>query len=195
MRRAFAWAAAVLVGLALGVGSALGTVEFGRNTFVEHVGPWTYSRAAGSTAAGPYTRAIIAREALLALSSEEATYLSLDRDENGLPLQESCIYELSGGALRARWWSITLYAPDFFLARNGDHAFSVDATRIDADADGRWRVRISPVQGEAVNWLSSRDARRGFSLMLRLYNLPDGYTLRSADLPVLRTLSCPSAQP
>ncbi|MES1158570.1 MAG: DUF1214 domain-containing protein [Terricaulis silvestris] len=190
-----AWAVAVLIGLALGIGSALATVEFGRSLFVQHVGPWTYNRAAGSSGADPYTRAIIAREALLALSSEEATYFVLDHDDNGAKLQESCIYALDGGPSRARWWSVTLYASDNYLARNGDHAFSIDATRINADADGRWQARISPVRGEATNWLSSRDARRGFLLMLRLYNLPDGYAPHSADLPSLHIVSCPDAEP
>lgn len=195
MRRVLAWAGAVLIGLLLGLGSALATVEIGRHSFDEQIGPWAFNRAAGSSAAGPYTRAMIAREGLLALSSDEAIYFNLERDEHGRALQEGCIYELAGRALDARWWSITLYAPDNFLARNSDHAASIDATRVQARSDGGWTARISPVRGEAVNWLSSREARKGFSLTLRLYNTPDGFRSRADDLPTLRTLSCPGDAP
>lgn len=137
-----------------------------------------------------YTRAIIAREGLLALSAREALYFTLTEDENGRPLEESCIYEIAGRELDARWWSITLYADDDFLARNGDHAHSVDASRIHVGGDGIWRVRISAVKGDALQWLSSREARRGFSLTLRVYNPDHDFSPSAETLPALTTISC-----
>jgi hypothetical protein len=181
-----AWAAAVLVGLVLGVASAWAALEFGRAGFAEHIGQWSYSRAAGARSADPYTRAIIARAGLLALNAREAQYFSLERDETGAPLRESCIYELAGQELGARWWSATLYASDNFLAQNGDHAESVDSTHL----SGPWRVRVAPVRGEAAHWLSSRSAGRGFVLMLRVYNADDGWRPSEAVLPRLTTVSC-----
>lgn len=186
-----AWAAAILVGLALGAASAWGALEFGRAGFAEQIGQWNYSRAAGARSADPYTRAIIARDGLLALNAREAQYFSLERDENGAPLRESCIYELSGNDLAARWWSVTLYASDNFLAQNGDHAESVDSTRL----SGAWRVRVAPVRGEAANWLSSRSAARGFVLMLRIYNADDGWRPSEELLPTLSTVSCAGDEP
>ena len=47
------------------------------------------------------TRAIIARDGLLALSAREAVYFSLYTDEHDRPLSESCIYELNGPPLDA----------------------------------------------------------------------------------------------
>ena len=188
LRRVMAWAAAVLVGAVLGVASAWATLNLGASAFAEKYGAWSHNRAAGSEAAGPYTRAIIAREGLLALSAREAVYFSLDRDEDGRPLDESCVYELNGLPLSARWWSVTLYADDGFLAENRDNAASVDASRVGNDHP--WQVRIAPVQGNAANWLSSRGAHRGFSLMLRVYNPHEDFQPSEETLPVLTTTSC-----
>jgi hypothetical protein len=193
LRRLLAWAAAVAIGAALGAASAWAALEFGRAGFAETYGGWSHSRAAGSTAAGPYTRAIIAREGLLALSAREALYFTLDRDEDGRRLEEGCVYELAGREFAARWWSVTLYADDDFLARNDDHAHSIDASRVRAGADGYWRVRVSPVKGDAIHWLSSRAARRGFSLTLRVYNAQRDFRPDAAALPVLSTVSCAGA--
>ncbi|MFZ2029484.1 MAG: DUF1214 domain-containing protein [Vitreimonas sp.] len=193
LRQILVWIVAIAAGLVLGGASAWATLTFGVSSFSAHYGAWSLNRAAGSTAAGPYTRAIIARWGLLALSSREALYFNLDRDEHGQPLSESCIYDLTGNALATRWWSVTLYARDNYLALNDDHAASVDATRINAGDDGVWRAHVSSVQGDSVNWLSSRNARRGFSLTLRVYNPQRDFMPSEDSLPKLTTVSCATA--
>lgn len=191
MGRILAWIASVLAGAGLGLVSAWAAISFGQSSFSEHYGAWAFNRAAGSVAADPYTRAIVARYGLLALSARETVYFTLSTDERGQPLDESCVYELAGRAFDARWWSVTLYANDSYLARNDDHAGSVDATRVHLGADGVWRARIAPVQGDAIYWLSSRSARRGFSVTLRVYNPGPDFAPSAEALPVLRTISCP----
>jgi len=193
MRRVLAWAGAILIGLSLGAASAWAVLDFGRASFSESYGGWTHSHAAGSAAAGPYTRAIIAREGLLALSAREALYFTIGVDDQGRPLQEACVYELTGRELDARWWSVTLYAGDSFLARNGDHAASIDASRTRAGADGVWRARVAPVRGDALHWISSRAAGRDFTLTLRVYNPMREFRPSAEMLPVLRVISCAGA--
>ncbi len=190
VRRVLAWVAVVVIGLILGAASAWGALMFGRSSFFETIGQWTHSRVAGAEAAGPYTRAIIAREGLLALSARQALYFTLNRDENGRPLEEGCIYTIASPPLAARWWSLTLYADDDFLARNNDHAPSVDATRTLAAADDSWAARVSPVRGESANWISSRAAGRGFLLTLRIYDPRPDFRANAETLPRLTTLSC-----
>jgi hypothetical protein len=192
--RILAWLATIIVGAALGAATAWAAIAIGQSRFSETYGDWSFNRAAGSTAAGPYTRAIIARYGLLALSARETIYFTLWRDEHGRPLDESCIYELTGRDLDARWWSVTLYASDSFLARNDDHAGSIDSSRVHTGPDGRWRARIAPVQGDAVYWLSSREARRAFSLTLRVYNPQRDFEPSAEALPALTTISCAGAQ-
>lgn len=190
MRRVLAWVAAILAGLALGAFSAWATLEFGRAAFGEQFGAWRFSRAAGATSADPYTRAIIARDGLLALSAREALYFTLREDDQGAPLDEDCIYELAGPRLNTRWWSVTLYAKDGFLAQNEDYAASIDASYVSPGADGRWRARIATVRGDAIYWLSSRNARRNFSLTLRVYNPHRDFRPSAEALPTLTRLSC-----
>ena len=191
MRAVLAWMAVVLVGLALGAGTAWWSIDAGRQGFAQDAGGWHWSRATGSESADMYTRAVVARDGILALTADEALYLTMTRDENGRPLEESCVYELTGGAVAARWWSVTLYARDNFLARNSDHAFSIDAT--DLGAAPAWTARIAPVRGDAVAWISSRGAGSGFSIMLRAYNPEPEFPRDASVLPRLRTVSCPEA--
>jgi hypothetical protein len=195
LRQVLAWAAAIIAGIVLGAASAWATLELGGQSFGEHYGVWTHNRATGSTAAGPYTRAIIAREGLLALSAREALYFNLAEDQDGRPLSESCVYELSGRELPARWWSVTLYADDDFLVQNGDHAHSIDASRVRPGPGRVWRARVAPVRGDAAYWLSSRAARRDFSLTLRLYNPQRDFRASAEMLPVLTRLSCAGEPP
>lgn len=190
LRRILAWSAAIAVGVILGAASAWATLELGANSFGERYGAWSFNRATGSTAAGPYTRAIIAKEGLLALSAREALYFSLAEDQDGRALNESCIYEIAGRPPMARWWSVTLYAEDGFLARNSDHAASIDASSVRTSRNGEWRARIAPVRGDAAYWLSSREARSHFSLTLRIYNPHRDFEPSAETLPTLVRLSC-----
>ncbi len=190
LKKAAAWAAAVIIGLALGVASVWAALSFGGAGAMEQYGLWRHNSLAGSTAADPYTRTVIAIKGLLALSVREARYLDLSRDEEGRPLDESCIYELSSPPLPARWWSVTLYGRDEYLVRNNDNAYSIDASRTLTSANGGWRARISPVRGETANWISSRNAGTGFSLTLRLYNPHQPFDVTAEELPTLAIVSC-----
>jgi hypothetical protein len=194
LRRVLTWTAAIIAGIVLGAASAWAALAIGRDNFSERYGAWTLNRAAGSTAADPYTRAIIAKEGLLALSAREALYFNLAEDQDGRPLTESCVYELSGRELHTRWWSVTLYADDGFLVQNSDLAYSIDASRVRL-RNGQWSARIAPVRGDAAYWLSSRAARRDFSLTLRVYNPQRGFRAGAETLPVLNRISCAGGGP
>jgi hypothetical protein len=85
---------------------------------------------------------------------------------------------------------VTLYAADNFLAQNQDHAASIDASHVTPGADGRWSARVATVRGDAVYWLSSRNARRNFVLMLRVYNPQRDFRASAETLPALTRLSC-----
>lgn len=143
-------------------------------------------RLAGARAADPYTRARIARIGLLALNRGEAAYYIADRDGDGRPLREDCEYLVHGDAMPGRWWSLTVYAHDRFLARNDDGAHSIAAA---GDGDG-WRVRLAPQPVDAA-WLSSRNTLRP-SLTLRIYR-PLPALVRdpmAIDLPRIERLGC-----
>lgn len=189
--RAAALAASLVIGAAAGVGSALWILDHGEFLGRDNVQGWVANHLVGSAKADPYTRAIIAKIGLLALTKEEAIYFHRYADDAGRRLRDDCAYEVRGAALPARWWSMTLYAEDEFLARNGDHAFSVDASRVSRDASGRWTAIVSPLREGAANWISNRGTG-SFMLGLRLFN-PDPRAIETPQdltLPTIRRLSC-----
>jgi hypothetical protein len=171
MRRALAYLTAVVAGCGIGLGSALwlaGLWPEGRSLAFGDVdvGGWRSDFAIGSKAADPYTRARVARHGLLALAKSEAVYFTRVADDEGEPLREACTYRLSGGAMPAGWWSVTLYDGASMLPANTDAALSIDASRAGA---GAWEAVIAPTRpADAMLWISSRKAGR-FDLTLRLY--------------------------
>lgn len=187
MKRLAFGLAVLVAGTALGVGSAMMMIRGG--TMIGRIdnGQWISSRTIGSVDADPYTRALIARIGLLGLNQNETIYYNRTTDEEGRALDAGCLYRAEGGTMPARWWSITLYAPDSFLAVNGDDHPSIDATSIAAAADGRWRARIAPTQGGAANWISSKNAG-AFSLSIRLYNPEVAVRDHMADVPLPRII-------
>lgn len=195
MRRMGAYLAAVLAGLALGLGSALwmaGLWPPGRNMAFGDVdvGGWRSDFAIGSRSADPYTRARVARHGLLALAKSEAVYFTRTTDDSGASFREECSYRLTGGPMPTGWWSVTLYDGRSMLPLNDDGAPSINAGSIGA---GKWSAVIAPQRpagGEA--WISSRHGGN-FDLTLRLY-MPAPALLaqpeKALDPPRVVRLSC-----
>jgi hypothetical protein len=158
------------------------------------VGGWRGNLLTGAPDADPYTRAAVAKTALLALARAETVYFMRTTDDAGAMLDSRCHYEMRGGDQPARWWSVTLYDEQLFLARNTDAAASIDATRVVREADGRYRVVIGPTPQGYVNWLSTNGAR-AFSLTIRLYNPTPEIAAdpSKTPLPTVVKTSCPEA--
>jgi hypothetical protein len=197
IKRVAAYGLALVIGLVAGPASALylaglwpGTnpLDFGD---IEIDG-WRSDFAIGSEAADPYTRARVARHGLLGLAKSEAVYFTRTVDNEGQPFTEACTYRLSGGAMPADWWSITLYNGESFLPDNSDGALSVDATQLNA-GEGPWEAVVSaqrPEEGTA--WISSK-AAGNFDLTLRLYVPSDallGDPMTAITPPTVERLSC-----
>lgn len=188
--------AAVLIALILGAVLGLGSAWVAADRFALSgeitVNGWRGNLYTGSTAADPYTRAAIAKNALLALARSETIYFFRSTDDAGQRFDARCTYRLDGGPQPARWWSVTLYDETLFLARNADNAPSVDATRTVTFGDGKYSVLIGPSRDGAPNWLST-NAAGAFALTIRLYN-PDAAIQADpalAPLPSVTRVSCP----
>ena len=195
MRGALRYLAGVVAGLVLGLGSALwltGLWPEGRSLAFGNVdvGGWRSDFAIGSRAADPYVRARVARHGLLALAKSEAVYFTRATDDDGAPLREDCTYRLSGGAMPAGWWSVTLYDARSMLPANTDGALSLDASRAGKAA---WEAIIASERPTGSDhWISSRKAGT-FDLTLRLY-LPEAALLADPNAtlqpPRIERVSC-----
>jgi hypothetical protein len=198
IRRLAAYLGTGVLGCGIGLGSALGMagllpginpLEFGD----VDVSGWRSDFAIGSQAADPYTRARVARHGLLALAKTEAVYFTRTTDDAGEPLSDRCHYRLSGGAMPAGWWSVTLYDATSMLPANTDNAPSIDASRA---GQGDWAALIAPQRpDDGTPWISSRGAE-AFDLTLRLY-MPSRALLADPDAaltpPRIERMACEGA--
>jgi hypothetical protein len=156
-------------------------------------GPWRTNLLIGDSEASPMSRAIIARRGLLAMNRSEAVYFNATSDDSGQRLDEDCAYRVTFvQEPDSRWWSLTLYAGDDYLAVNGDDAASVTADQAAASAENPMAVLVSASRPDGQShWLSSRNAG-DFALTLRLYQpapaISDDPAL--AELPSIERLSC-----
>lgn len=192
MGRFFIIVLAAVIGLIGGATGAYFGLAHARALGAVASGPWGANTNVGRAAADPLTRAVTAKLGLLALSSAETLYFTAFEDSAGAPLTDSCTYRMTGRDLPARWWSITLYAADSYLARNGLEAHSVSQDSVTREPDGSFEIAITPERPEgAANWIA--DAKAGaFSLTARLYN-PDptvADTPAAAPMPAIERVDC-----
>tara|TARA_R110000868_G_scaffold56073_1_gene173887 strand:+ start:21834 stop:22421 length:588 start_codon:yes stop_codon:yes gene_type:complete len=184
---------AVLSGLICGGSTAawlvFGPMEMGGMA----VGPWKTNLLIGDTNADPMIRAVVARRGLMALNRSETVYFDATTDDAGRRLREDCLYRVSfAREPDARWWSMTLYAEDNFLAVNGDNTHSVTADHAAASAEDPMAVLIAASRPDLPSyWLSSRNSG-AFALTLRLYQASAAITADPAvaGLPTIERLSC-----
>ena len=153
-------------------------------------GQWKTAALIGTSKADPYTRAHVARIGIWALPSSEVIYFQAEVDDKGQPLLNTCSYRVEGGDLPTRWWSITLYRDNFWVANKGDR-YSIAKTNIKLEPDGAWVINVNR-NGEGANGLPMGDKAGHFDLSLRFYH-PDSNVAAdraTVHLPVVRRLSC-----
>lgn len=167
MRTFFKWLATILIGIALGTGFAIWQIRSSGLGDDIRIGPWSTGRDIGTADADMKTRAIVALRGLLALPKQEARYFTAATDSAGAPLSGKCRYTLSGGAMEARWWSITLYDRQGWLIPNRWNRHSIGSARIPAAQAGAWSLTIAPDESDGL-WIPT--ATDGpFELTLRTY--------------------------
>ena len=156
-----------LVGAAIGAGGAVSSVRSASLGMQTMIGPWATGRDFGSAEASPYIRAVVALRGLLALPATEARYYTAITDDTGAPLEGRCSYRVEGGALPARWWSLTLYDPAGYLVENKPNIYSVGSVSLPLPELARWKLAIAPGQ-QPGHWLPTGGIDR-FHLTLRAY--------------------------
>lgn len=189
MRGLFKYVAIIVLGLLLGGGVGIWHIRSGGFGDTP-IGPWLYSKLAGSVAADDQTRSVIALYGLLALPRSEALYFTAKSDSAGRPLDGRCHYRIDGAPLAARWWSITLYNPEGYLIPNRWHRHSIGSLAAQSDAAGRWQVHIAPEPRDTTTLPTA--TRGGFDITLRAYR-PSGQLLndpRQVQLPTITRLEC-----
>jgi hypothetical protein len=180
----------IALGLIGGVAFAVNQVRGGLNDGRVSNGPWDTGKSFGSVDASTLTRAKVALSGLLALPAKEAMYFTATRDSAGRALDGRCTYDVRGGKLDGRWWSITLYEGEGWLVKNAANRWSIPASAVATDTQGRWGFTVSPTPQTGA-WLPTGSAK-AFDLTLRLYHpSPDMISNpENAQLPVIDRKGC-----
>lgn len=180
----------IAIAIVIGGGSALLFAERIFESRMVENGPWRTSLLAGNPRADVYTRAAVARSGLLALNNSEAIYFVATTDSQGKPLKGACNYVLTGGALPARWWSVTAYGSDYFLIENPKDRYSFTGRELLEDNNGRFLLSVSALR-KPEPWLPVGERGR-FSLLLRLYDPDPELVARpgAASLPAIDQEGC-----
>ena len=187
-RYLFSGVLGLIAGGAGAVGLVFGPIEMGGLS----AGPWRTNTMIGNPDAGPVVRAAVARRGLLALNRSETVYFNAGVDSEGRPLSEDCAYRVTfHEEPAARWWSLTLYAEDDFLAVNGREAHSINAEHAAGAAEDPMSVIVSARSDWPSWWISAENAG-AFDLTLRLYH-PDPAIIEDparAGLPEIERIGC-----
>lgn len=188
MRPWIRYAVCAVLGLAVGAGVAIQHVRTGALGASRAIGPWTTGSDFGTARASAFTRAVVSLRGLLALPAHEARYYNAAVDSTGDPLDGRCRYRVSGGAIPAKWWSLTLYDHPGYLVANQAGRFSIASAAVPNPA--AWEVIVAPAE-QAGLWLPTGRIDR-FELTLRLYLPDDGGvgTLTRERLPAIVKEGC-----
>ena len=180
----------VALGLIGGAAYAVQKVRGGLNDGLVTNGAWETGKSFGTLDASALTRAKVALSGLLALPAKEAMYFTATRDSDGRKLDGRCTYDVRGGQLDGRWWSVTLYEGEGWLVKNAANRWSIPASAVSTDAQGRWSFTVSP-DAQFGSWLPTGSVE-AFDLTLRLYH-PSADIIKSpekAQLPIIDRKGC-----
>ena len=191
MKQRWRYAVAIVLGVAGGSSATWWQISNGFNRGSITNGAWRTSLDYGTGASDAATRATVALRGILALPSTETVYWNAAVDDQGRPLDGSCTYRISGGAIDSRWWSITLYDAAGYLIATPANISSFSGSSIAAADAAAWQLAIAPDRPAVRYWLPApRDKQ--FELTLRMYN--PGSAFRAAParaaMPSIRRGQC-----
>ena len=157
---------AVFIAVALGggLGTAWYMIEAGSRLSTRTFGPWVTWPAAGRPEADPYTRAHIARNPLLPLSSTAELTFKAKTDSNGSRLTSSCDYAIVMDDFDPAWWGLAVYDLQGRLIANAADRHAFNSATAMRELNGR-TVIVLARDARPGNWLPSG---RGNRVMLVL---------------------------
>jgi hypothetical protein len=152
---------AVLVPAAvlLGFGTAWYMIQAGGRLSTRTVGPWVTWAAAGRPDAEPYTRAHIAWNALLPLSSTSELTFRAKTDSSGSRLTSGCDYAIVMEEFEPAWWSLAVFDGDGKLITNAAERYGFTSSTAMREPDGRTVITLSR-DARPGNWLPSGRSNR-----------------------------------
>jgi hypothetical protein len=149
--------------LAVALGGGLGTawymIEAGSRLSTRSFGPWVTWATAGRPDADPYTRAHIARNPLLPLSSTSELTFKAKTDSRGARLTSSCDYAVVMDDFEPAWWGLAVYDLQGKLIANAADRYAFNSSTAMRGVDGRTNITLAR-DARPGNWLPSGRSNR-----------------------------------
>ena len=149
----------VCVSLGGGLGTAWYMIEAGSRLSTRTFGPWVTWVAAGRPDADPYTRAHIARNSLLPLSSTAELAFKAKTDSRGVQLSSACDYAVILDDFDPIWWTIAVYDGQGRLVANPADRYAFSSSTAMRGVDGRTVITLSR-DARPGNWLPTGRSNR-----------------------------------
>ena len=183
---------ALLLALALGLGTAYRAINGNPPFGSLRLGPWQSWPKLGSPEADPYMRAILAHRGDVPLATGEGLGFLAGQDSDGRPLDSVCTYTIGTTAPVARLWTVTLYDGDGRLPATELGRRSFTSAEVLRDSQDRFTIALSRSL-QPGNWLQL-PANGPFTISLRLYDPPGAAAtnLEESDFPAIQRLGCGS---
>lgn len=181
------------VAIAIGMVSSWFAIQRGLPFNTEKVGPWLAWHYAGNAAEEPYTRARFASSGGLPLSGDRITRLEARFDDDGRRLHSSCVYEMTGQMIDARWWTIGVFDSGGNLIPNAAQRYGLNNATTTLNPDGRFTIVLAR-DARSGNWLPTGAAGR-LIVVLEVQEpsidaAEEGAILRQVQPPQIRRVSC-----
>jgi hypothetical protein len=149
--------------LTLSLGGGLATawymIEAGSRLSTRTFGPWVTWVAAGRPEADPYTRAHIARNGLLPLSSTAVLTFKAKTDSRGTQLSSACDYAVVMEDFDPGWWSLAVYDGQGRLIANAADRYGFNSSTAMRQVNGSTVINLSR-DARPGNWLPTGRSNR-----------------------------------
>jgi hypothetical protein len=152
---------AVFLGVAVvgGLGTAWYMIEAGSRLSTRSFGPWVAWASAGRPDADPYTRAHIASNGLLPLSSTAELAFRAKADSRGARLSSACDYAVVMDDFDPAWWGLAIYDDERRLIANPAERYAFNSSTAMREQDGRTVITLAR-DARPGNWLPSGRSNR-----------------------------------
>ncbi len=146
---------AVLVGL----GTAWYMVQAGTHLSTRTIGPWVAWTGAGRPEAEPYTRANVALNGLLPVSSTSEITFRAKTDNDGSRLTSACDYAVVLEDFEPQWWNLAVFDGNGGLVANPAERYAFSSGGAMREPDGGTLIGVAR-DARPGNWLPSGRSNR-----------------------------------
>jgi hypothetical protein len=143
----------------LGLGTAWYMVQAGTRLSTRSFGPWVAWTGAGRPEAEPYTRAHIALNGLLPVSSTSEIVFRAKADSDGSRLTSGCDYAVVMEDFEPAWWNLAVFDGSGGLVPNAAERYAFTSGAAMREPDGRTLIAVGR-DARPGNWLPSGRSNR-----------------------------------